>query len=302
VKAGLSQGHLPLLLAAAAAACTSPPPPASHGAPTAARVPQVPVTARPERAGFTLAGEAAQGGLLRGQAPSATVALHLDGKAVAFDREQRFILGLDRDQGPSAILVAALAGGGMVERPIAVARGAWAIERVGVARRPAATAEFLRRREGELARIAAARAVDSGSEGWRQRFAWPARGRISGAFGAQRIYLGEPGAFHSGVDVAAGAGATVAAPADGVVVLAGPPSFSLEGNLVIIDHGMGLNSAFLHLAGSHVTVGQKVRQGEPIGTVGATGRASGPHLHWGMKWRDARIDPASLAEPMDARP
>ena len=81
-------------------------------------------------------------------------------------------------------------------------------------------------------------------------------------------------------------------------MLAGPPMFSLEGNLVIVDHGMGLNSAFLHLATSNVREGQAVRQGQMIGTVGATGRATGPHLHWGMKWNEARIDPQRLAGPM----
>ncbi len=85
------------------------------------------------------------------------------------------------------------------------------------------------------------------------------------------------------------------APADGIVVLAGPPQFSLEGNLVIVDHGMGLNSAFLHLASSNVRLGQSVRQGDLIGTVGATGRATGPHLHWSLMWRGARLDPQRLA-------
>jgi murein DD-endopeptidase MepM/ murein hydrolase activator NlpD len=93
-----------------------------------------------------------------------------------------------------------------------------------------------------------------------------------------------------------GQGAPVVAPADGVVVLAGPPAFSLEGNLLIIDHGMGLNSAFLHLATQTVTQGQVVRQGQPIGTVGATGRATGPHLHWSMKWQDARLDPQTAGQ------
>ncbi|MGZ8335657.1 MAG: M23 family metallopeptidase, partial [Allosphingosinicella sp.] len=114
----------------------------------------------------------------------------------------------------------------------------------------------------------------------------------------QRIYRGGvPAAFHSGADVAAGAGARVVAPADGIVTLAPPPAFSLEGNLVILDHGMGLNSAFLHLASVTVRPGQAVRQGESIGTVGATGRATGPHLHWSLVWNGARIDPAVVAGP-----
>ena len=83
-----------------------------------------------------------------------------------------------------------------------------------------------------------------------------------------------------------------------MVVLAGPPSFSLEGNLLIIDHGMGLTSAFLHLSTQAVREGDRVRQGQFLGTVGATGRATGPHLHWSMKWNDARVDPQMLAGPM----
>ncbi|HEX8215339.1 MAG TPA: M23 family metallopeptidase [Allosphingosinicella sp.] len=245
----------------------------------------------------SLAGAAVQGGLISGAAPPGTQALTLDGKGVPLAPDGRFLLGFDRDQPAQALLVARLADGRIVQRPMRVSPRSWRIERVNVAQRPP-TPEFLRIRQGELARIAAARDRSSASQGWRQRFIWPARGRISGVFGSQRIYRGEPGSFHSGVDVAAGAGATVVAPADGVVVLAGPPAFSLEGNLVIVDHGVGLSSAFLHLSRVDVREGEAVRQGQAIGTVGATGRATGPHLHWGMKWGDARIDPQQLAGPM----
>ena len=114
-------------------------------------------------------------------------------------------------------------------------------------------------------------------------------------FGSQRVYRGGvPAAYHSGIDIAAGAGAPVVAPADGVVTLAPPPAFSLEGNLVIVDHGMGLTSAFLHLSRASVRVGDRVRQGQQIGRVGATGRATGPHLHWSLVWNGARLDPQAL--------
>src|SRR3546814_1558795 len=93
-------------------------------------------------------------------------------------------------------------------------------------------------------------------------------------------------------------GAPVVAPADGVVILAADRPFTLEGNLLMIDHGHGLNSAFLHLSRIDVIPGQHVVQGQRIGAIGATGRATGPHLHWGMKWNDARIDPLLLAGPM----
>ncbi|MDT9600945.1 M23 family metallopeptidase [Sphingosinicella rhizophila] len=248
---------------------------------------------------FQFSGPMRQSGIVTGVAPSGTASLTLDGQDVPYAADRQFILGFDRDQAGEAQLVATLGDGSILRQVLRILPEAWQIEHVDIARRPKGpSADYLRVRQGELARIAAARAVRESSEGWRQTFIWPATGRISGVFGSQRIYRGEAASFHSGVDVAAGAGATVATPADGVVVLAGPPSFSLEGNLVIVDHGMGLNSAFLHLAEVNVREGQVLRQGQLIGTVGSTGRATGPHLHWSMKWKDARIDPQALAGPM----
>ncbi|MGB3803799.1 MAG: M23 family metallopeptidase, partial [Sphingopyxis granuli] len=149
-----------------------------------------------------------------------------------------------------------------------------------------------------LAQIRAARAVQADSDGWRQTFRWPATGRLSGFFGSQRVYQGKPGSYHSGTDVAVPAGTPFRAPADGVVVLAAAVPFTLEGHLLIVDHGMGLNSAFLHCQRLDVAVGDRVAQGQVLGTVGRTGRATGPHLHWGLMWRGARLDPGTLAGPM----
>lgn len=159
---------------------------------------------------------------------------------------------------------------------------------------------FLALRRPELAQIAAARTQETGAQGWRQRFLWPRVGRISGLFGSQRVYQGIPGAYHGGIDIAGTTGDPVLAPADGVVTLAADHLFSLEGNLLIIDHGQGLSSAFLHLSRIDVQLGQAVRQGQRIGAVGATGRATGPHLHWGLRWNEARIDPLLLTGPMPA--
>ena len=257
---------------------------------------------QPAPAPLASEGAAAQGALVRGRAPEGTIEMKLDGRPVPLAADGSYLIGFDRDAPPTARLEQRLANGSIVVRNLQVAARQWRIEHINVARRPGgATADFLKLRETELARITAARAVNAQSDGWRQRFIWPATGRISGRFGSQRVYRGEPASFHSGVDVAPGAGAPVVAPADGVVVLAGPPAFSLEGNLLIIDHGMGLNSAFLHLASQKVRTGQRVRQGQLIGTVGATGRATGPHLHWSMKWQDARIDPQPVAGTMAAR-
>jgi murein DD-endopeptidase MepM/ murein hydrolase activator NlpD len=186
------------------------------------------------------------------------------------------------------------------ETKLIVAPRAWRIERIDTPLRAGRTsAEFDAVRPGELERIAAARAVDTGATGWRERFRWPATGRLSGLFGSQRVYRGVPGSFHSGADVALPTGAPVVAPASGVVVLAADPArpFTLEGNLLIVDHGGGLSSAFLHLSRIDVALGERVTAGQRIGAVGATGRATGPHLHWGLRWRNARLDPLLVAGP-----
>ena len=100
------------------------------------------------------------------------------------------------------------------------------------------------------------------------------------------------------MDIAAATGTDFVAPTDGVVTLAATEAFTLEGHLLMMDHGMGLNSAFLHLSAIEVKDGERVTQGQVIGRIGATGRATGPHLHWSMKWNDARIDPQLLVPLM----
>ncbi|WP_422921366.1 M23 family metallopeptidase [Sphingomonas donggukensis] len=248
---------------------------------------------------FVLEGAMTQGGVVLGTAPTGTVRLRLDGQDVVVARDGRFLIAFDRDAAPAARLVATRSDGSSVVEALAVSPRAWRIERLDtLPKQPQPDAEFVRLRPPELAQINGARAQDNAVDGWRQRFVWPATGRISGLFGAQRIYKGEPGAYHSGVDVAKPAGAPIVAPADGVVILAADHPFTLEGNLLMLDHGMGLNSAFLHLSRIAVRPGQRVRQGDVIGYVGSTGRATGPHLHWGMKWRGARLDPLLLAGAM----
>lgn len=267
------------------------------GLPVAARQPRGSAAARGD---FSFDRPMIQGGIVLGTAPGLTSRLTFDGEPVPVMPDGRFLIAFDRDAGPSAMLVATRVDGREVRRTLAVQPRAWRIERLNTLPRISQpSAEFARRRPGELAQIAAARSVGAISDGWRQRFAWPVTGRISGLFGSQRIYKGEPGAYHSGVDVARPSGTAVVAPADGVVVLAVDAPFTLEGRLLMLDHGMGLNSAFLHLSRIDVEVGDVVRRGQPIGAVGMTGRATGPHLHWSMRWRDARIDPLLVAGAME---
>lgn len=247
--------------------------------------------------GLILSGDAEQGHIVFGRAPENARSVSLNGTELPLTADRRFLIAFDRDAGNIAMLRLTLADGGVIDRQIPVKPGNWRIEAVNTS--PTAglpSAEFQRRRVGELAQINAARASmrADASEGWRQTFIWPVVARISGQFGAQRIYRGTPGSYHSGVDLAARAGTVYVAPADGVVILAAASAFTLEGNLLIIDHGMGLGSAFLHSRRLLVRVGEVVRRGQPLGVVGATGRVSGPHLHWGMKWNSARIDPVAV--------
>jgi murein DD-endopeptidase MepM/ murein hydrolase activator NlpD len=274
--------------------------PAPVPSPTPSPMPSPTPAPLPGPTTFLFQGETTQGGWIRGQAPAGTVSARLGEQELALDAEGRFFAAFDRDAAPSAKLVANLSDGRTIESPIAVSPRDWNIEHVNVARRSGGPSEaFMKIRRPELEQIYAAREIESDIDGWRQDFVWPATGRISGRFGSQRVYRGEPGAYHSGLDIATGeSGTPFVAPADGVVVLATDEPFSLEGNLLIIDHGRGLNSAFLHLSRIAVKEGQVVRRGQHIGNIGASGRATGPHLHWSLKWRDARLDPLLFLGPM----
>ena len=280
----------------------SPVPPAAPEVPAAQPQPMAAgaVYVAPRPATFAFAGELTQGGWVKGAVPSGTRTLTMDGQRIAVAPDGSFFAAFDRDASPTATLIATSRNGEQATRTLTISRRAWAIENVNIARRKSGPSEaFMALRRPELARIAAARNRQTDATGWRQDFIWPVKARISGRFGSQRVYRGEPGAYHSGLDMAGGAGTAFVAPADGVVILAAERPFTLEGNLLMLDHGMGLNSAFLHCSSILVREGEHVKQGQVIGRIGATGRATGPHLHWSMKWNDARLDPILLTGPMN---
>jgi murein DD-endopeptidase MepM/ murein hydrolase activator NlpD len=290
-----------VLVVVAIASCTATPPMVvatadAAPAPAIARPPVAETTPDMRPANFWFSGTAVQGGLIKGQAPRGARAVLFNGVELPLTAEGFFLMGFDRDAENSASLVALFSDGKRTERYLPVVPGDWRIEQVRAnpTGGAATSAEFQARRGPELARINAARATRNISGGWRQDFIRPVAGRTSGLFGAQRIYNGTPGSYHSGMDIAAANGTAFVAPADGVVTLAAADQFTLEGHLLMIDHGMGLNSAFLHCSELLVREGDIVKQGQVIGRIGATGRASGPHLHWGMKWNAARIDPKLL--------
>jgi murein DD-endopeptidase MepM/ murein hydrolase activator NlpD len=251
---------------------------------------------------FALRGHLSQGGMAIGTAPPDTVGLTLDGAPVTIAPDGAFLIAFDRDAGSSATLAATRRDGTTLAQVLTIAPRAWNISRLAtLPKYPVPPADFDRLRPPELAQINAARHIDSGATGWREPFQWPATGRISTLFGSQRIYQnGEAGSYHSGIDIAVPQGTPVLAPADGVVILASDHAFLLEGNLLMIDHGMGLNSALMHLSRIVVAAGQHVARGQVVAYSGMTGRVTGAHLHWSLRWRNAKIDPLLVAGAMPA--
>jgi len=283
-------------------AATPPPQSVPVPAPVTVATPPPPVPRAPSvpLGDFVFKGSMIQGGVLIGSAPAGTTRLTFNGAAVPVAPDGKFLVAFDRDAPSLATVTAALDDGRIISRTLTVNPRAWNISRLSTLPKfPVPMPQFEALRPAELTQINAARRIDSGSEGWRQPFLWPATGRISTLFGSQRIYKnGEAGSYHSGIDIAVPAGTPVLAPADGVVILASDHPFLLEGNLLMIDHGMGLNSALMHLSRIVVTNGQAVKRGQIVAYSGATGRVTGAHLHWTLRWRDAKIDPLLVAGPM----
>jgi peptidase M23-like protein len=246
----------------------------------------------------SLDGALTQGGIVRGTTePGARVAL--DGAKVRVAPDGHFVFGFGRDAPGRVRLDIAFRDGSILRRELVVAPRTWDVRRLeGLP--PAQVSpppELLERIGRENAEAAKVRTIDSDLVFFEGRFLWPVVGRISGVFGSQSILNGQPRAPHGGVDIAAPPGTPVRAPEGGTVTLA-EPDFYLTGGTIIIDHGYGLSTVYFHLSRLDVHVGQKVAQGDVIGAVGQTGRATGPHLHWGVNWYQVRLDPALLAGPM----
>lgn len=249
--------------------------------------------------GLALTGDLTQGGMVIGQAP-AGAEITLDGAPVKVAADGRFVIGFGRDHGAESALTMKADGEAMT-RHLGIAARSYRIERVdglppGTVTIPE---EERQRRARERSMVAAARADGSARMDWAAGFIWPAVGRVSGVYGSQRILNGEPRFPHYGLDVAAPTGTPVVAPNSGRVVLA-EPDFLLEGGIIIIDHGFGVTSTLFHLSAVDVAVGQEVAKGEKIGAVGATGRATGPHVDWRVNWNAVRLDPELLIGPMPA--
>jgi hypothetical protein len=246
--------------------------------------------ARPALAEVRLSGRAEQGGMLRGEG-AAGMRLALDADEVRVSEDGRFVLGFGRDHGPRATLRM-----GTSLRNIDVAPREWPVQYLSGLSTAQVTpdAPTLRRTSAERERLASVRRRDTARTDFAGRMAWPARGRISGVFGSQRVLNGQPRQPHYGLDVAGPVGTPIAAALPGRVSLTA--DFFFLGRLVMLDHGHGVHTLYAHLSDIHVTEGAEVAQGQRIGDMGATGRVTGPHLHFSLGWFLTWLDPQPVLE------
>jgi murein DD-endopeptidase MepM/ murein hydrolase activator NlpD len=245
-----------------------------------------------------LEGRLVQGGLVLGRTLPGT-RLKLDGRALRVGEDGRFVIGFGRDAQHLAELEARFPDGRVMRRTLAVEQRNYQIQRIDglPPRQVTPSKQELARIRVDAEQIGRARRRDSDLPGFGETATWPVLGPVSGVFGSQRILNGEPRSPHRGVDLAATAGTPVGAMASGVVSLAETGMF-FTGGTVMIDHGHGVHSIYAHLSEVRVREGQRLGQGNIVGAVGATGRATGPHLHWGVYWFDEAVDPALLVGPM----
>jgi len=237
-----------------------------------------------------------QGAMVIGKVPPGSQVRHGE-RDLRVSSYGTVVLGASRDERGPLQLTITRPDGSRVDAEVAVDRRDWPLQRVdGVPPRtvnpPPAVAQRIAR---EQAAVTAARTRDDNRTDFASAFIWPVEGRISGRFGNARVYNGQPGSGHSGMDIAAPTGTPVKAPAGGIVTFADADLY-VTGGTLIVDHGFGISSNFLHLSRVDVRVGQRVEQGQVIAAVGSTGRSTGPHLHWGMNWFDVRIDPLLVLE------
>lgn len=253
-----------------------------------------PALATSSPAPFKLTGTRQQGCLMIGKLdePAEVMA---DGRLLNVSPEGLFAFGFAYDQTKPLQLSVIVAGGRRMNNEITPVVRKYEVQTITGLPQQTVTpsVEEQQRIEREHALVAEARKRNSDAVWFSEPFDWPANGIISGLFGSQRVLNGVASAPHFGVDIAAGEGAPVHAPANGDVLLA--QEFFLEGNFTLLDHGHGVFTSYMHQSRLLVAKGDRVKRGQEIGLVGKTGRATGPHLHWGMNWFQVRLDPSLVA-------
>jgi murein DD-endopeptidase MepM/ murein hydrolase activator NlpD len=241
-------------------------------------------------------GDPAQGALLVGRVAPGT-RLALDGRALRVGAQGEFAFGFGRDHGEAATLAITHPGGRSETQRIAVRRRQWDVQTINGLPPAQVTPDdtALRRIMAEREQLGAARAKESGLTEFMEPLLWPARGRVSGVFGSQRVLNGQPRQPHFGFDIAGPVGTPINAALGGRVTLSG--DFFFFGQLLVIDHGHGVNTLYAHLSERLVAEGAVVTRGQPVAKMGATGRVTGPHLHFSLSWFQTWLDPQPLLPP-----
>ena len=251
----------------------------------------LPVVAEEKPVRFSVTGAMTQGSLATGKAPPGSL-VALDGRPLRVLADGRFTFGFAPDQTKASLVTVRYPDGGGDSRSFAPSARQYETQRVNGLPQKTVTPppEVAARIAHEAETIYLSRLNDSGGSDFLSGFDWPAPGILSGVFGSRRIDNGVPMAAHYGVDMAAPVGTPIIAPADGVVSIS--DDYYLDGGLTLIDHGQGVSTAYLHQSKRLVKAGEAVKRGQRIGLIGATGRATGPHLHWAMNWFEVRLDPS----------
>ncbi|MCF2949371.1 M23 family metallopeptidase [Paraglaciecola aquimarina] len=241
-----------------------------------------------------LKGEMTQGSLIRGVLPAASQ-IWLNGKEVKISDEGHFAFGFGRDAELTQELRWLDKQGVTHNKTLNLTQRTYVEQKIeGVASKYVSPPkEVLARIKKDNQQIGKARNNSDDRLDFIQDFIWPAEGPISGVYGSRRVFNGVPKRPHFGVDVAGPTGTPVHAPADGIVTLWVPDMY-YSGGTMIIDHGFGVTSTFIHLSKGHTKAGTKVKQGDLVAEIGATGRVTGPHLDWRINWFNERLDPALL--------
>ena len=224
--------------------------------------------------------------------PSAKIIV--DKKEVKVSKDGYFVFGLDRDR-KFDVLITKILSGEKVKITKKVLKRKYRIQRIdGLPENKVTPPESVYKRiKEENNKIGEARAINSNLPFFKDQFIMPVEGVISGVYGSQRILNGKPKWPHYGIDIAANQGTMIKSSASGTVTMAENDLY-YTGGTIIMDHGHGISTIYSHLESVMVSVGDKINQGDIIGTVGSTGRSTGPHLDFRVNWFQTRLDPMSL--------
>ena len=251
--------------------------------------------------GLNLKGSHVQGGLVSGHVAPGSKVRFLK-RDVRVGPDGLFVIGFGRDFAGQAKISVTTPAGEKIEHAIAIKKREYNIQRIdGLPRKMVSPGKkALKRIRRENGWIGKVRARDRETPWFAEGFIWPAIGPISGVYGSQRVLNGKPRRPHFGVDVAMPVGTPVVAPAPGIIALAEKDLY-YTGGTIMIDHGHGVTSVLMHLSQVQAKVGQLVKAGDRVGAIGATGRATGPHLDWRINWFSQRLDPQLLVPPLPAQ-